>query len=190
MAGNSSSRILVGIPVVNADDFTFFAYYSNFAWLIIFWCKYVHYIHYRKPVFCNKTILLLSMKKSTYRVHSLLMMHCPEAYWKPPDTGRGGFCQISEFILLVYKSVNLQYNTLGCLDDGTNELSTKYLIFFFSWFLAKSFQFIFLFFYKITKIKIKCFECPKSMKGIKKIILGTSDSWSTIRLSHRPSNPA
>ena len=31
-----------------------------------------------------------------------------------------------------YKSVNLQYNTLGCLDDGTNELSTKYLIFFFS----------------------------------------------------------
>ena len=44
-----------------------FAYYSNFAWLIIFWCKYVHYIHYRKPVFCNKTILLLSMKKSTYR---------------------------------------------------------------------------------------------------------------------------
>ena len=24
-----------------------------------------------------------------------------------------------------YKSVNLQYNTLGRLDDGTNELSTK-----------------------------------------------------------------
>ena len=43
------------------------------------------------------------------------------------------------------------------------------------------------FFYKITKIK---FECPKSIKSIKKIILGTSDSWSTIRLSHRPSNPA
>ena len=27
------------------------------------------------------------------------------------------------------KSVNLQYNTLGCLDDGTNESSTKSLMF-------------------------------------------------------------
>ena len=32
----------------------------------------------------------------------------------------------------------------------------------------KSFQFIFLFFYKITKIKIKRFECPKSIKSIRK----------------------
>ena len=39
-------------------------------------------------------------------------------------------------------------------------------------------------------MKIKSFECPKSIKIIRKIILGTSDSWSTIRLSHRPSNPA
>ena len=52
------------------------------------------------------------------------------------------------------KSVNLQYNTLGCLDDGTNESSTKRLmfqvLFFFHDFLQnslqKSFQFIFLFF--------------------------------------------
>ena len=28
-----------------------------------------------------------------------------------------------------FKSVNLQYITLGCLDDGTNELSTKSLMF-------------------------------------------------------------
>ena len=37
-----------------------------------------------------------------------------------------------------YKSVNLQYITLGCLDDGTNESSTKSLIFqvlFFLYFL-------------------------------------------------------
>ena len=36
------------------------------------------------------------------------------------------------------KSVNLQYITLGCLDDGTNELSTKSLMFqvlFFLYFL-------------------------------------------------------
>ena len=48
----------------------------------------------------------------------------------------------------------------------------------------------FCFIKKITKIKIKSFECPKSIKKYKKIILGTSDSWSTIRLSHRPSNSA
>ena len=28
-----------------------------------------------------------------------------------------------------HKSVNLQYNTLGCLDDGTNESLTKRLMF-------------------------------------------------------------
>ena len=27
------------------------------------------------------------------------------------------------------KSVNLQYSMLGCLDDGTNDLSTKSLMF-------------------------------------------------------------
>ena len=38
----------------------------------------------------------------------------------------------------IHKSVNLQYITLGCLDDGTNESSTKSLMFqvlFFSYFL-------------------------------------------------------
>jgi hypothetical protein len=38
-------------------------------------------------------------------------------------------------LVLYLKSVNLQYNTLGCLDDGTNESSTKHLtfqVFFFS----------------------------------------------------------
>ena len=50
------------------------------------------------------------------------------------------------------KSVNLQYNTLGRLDDGTNKSSTKRLmfpVFFFHDFLQnslqKSFQFTFLF---------------------------------------------
>ena len=51
------------------------------------------------------------------------------------------------------KSVNLQYNTLGRLDNGTNKSSTKRLmfqVFFFHDFLQnslqKSFQFISLFF--------------------------------------------
>ena len=59
--------------------------------------------------------------------------------------------------------------------DGTNESLTKRLmfqVFFFLDFLQnslqKSFIFIFFFFYEITKIKIKSFECPKSLKSIKK----------------------
>ena len=100
--------------------------------------------------------------------------------------------------MALHKSVNLQINTLGRLDDGTEESSTKRLMFqvlflfydFLQDSLQKSFQFIFLIFYKITKIKIKCFECAKSIKKYKEKILGTSDSWSTIRLSHCPSNPA
>ena len=56
--------------------------------------------------------------------------------------------------------------------------------------LQKYFQSIGLFFLKNTKIKVKSFECPKSIKSLKKIILGTSDAWSTIRLSNRPSDPA
>ena len=56
--------------------------------------------------------------------------------------------------------------------------------------LQKYFQSICLFFFKNTKIKVKSFECPKSIKSLKKIILGTSDTWSTIRLSNQPSDPA
>ena len=42
-------------------------------------------------------------------------------------------------------------------------------------------------------MKKKSFECPKFSKSIRnyeKKILGTSDTWSTIRLSHRPREPA
>ena len=49
---------------------------------------------------------------------------------------------------------------------------------------------LFVYFFLNTKIKVKSFECPKSIKILKKIILGTSDAWSTIRLSNRPSDPA
>ena len=81
------------------------------------------------------------------------------------------------------KSVNLQYITLACLDDGTNKSSTKHLmfqvIFFFHDFLQnslqKSFHFIFLFFYKITKIKIKSFECPKNPSIYNILRLGCLD---------------
>ena len=51
------------------------------------------------------------------------------------------------------------------------------VLFFFHIFLQNSlqklFQFIFLFFYKITKIKIKSFECPKSIRNYEK-----NNAWS------------
>ena len=69
------------------------------------------------------------------------------------------------------KSVNLQYNTLVRCSDGTKGLMFQVLFFFhkiLQKFLQKPFQFIFLFFYKITKIKLKSFECPKSIKNYEK----------------------
>ena len=98
----------------------------------------------------------------------------------------------------VKKFVNLQCNMLGCLDDGTKESSTKrlmcHVLFFFmiscKILCKNNFNLFSYFFDKITKIKTKSFECPNSIISIKKIILGTSDYWWTIRLSHRPSNQA
>ena len=92
------------------------------------------------------------------------------------------------------KLVNLQYNMLGRwakrLGDQSSDVPS---IFFFHNFLQNSLQkyFQFFFFYNFTKIKLKIFECSKSMRNYeKKIILGTSDAWSMSRLAHRPSNPA
>ena len=63
------------------------------------------------------------------------------------------------------KSDNLKYDTLVRWFAGTNDSSRKRLMFqefFFNNFL---FQFIFLSFYKLKKIKAKSFECPKSIKN-------------------------
>ena len=58
----------------------------------------------------------------------------------------------------------------------------------FSQFLAKSFsKIVSIYFFMI---KIKSFECPKSIRNNeKKIMLGTSDAWSTSHLSQHPSEP-
>ena len=77
--------------------------------------------------------------------------------------------------------------TTGQLNHRPSVWCSKYYFFFIiSWKILckKPFNSFYYFFYKITKLKIKSFECPKSIKSIRKIILGTSDSWSTIRLSH------
>ena len=69
---------------------------------------------------------------------------------------------------IIQKSVNLQYNTLVCLADGTNHSSTKCLMFQEYFFFIKSQNIIlkknFTFFYKIMKMKIQSFECPKSLR--------------------------
>ena len=69
------------------------------------------------------------------------------------------------------------------------------VLFFFHNFLQnslqKSFEFIyFLLFYKFTKIRIKSFECPKSIRNYEKIMLGTLHNLSMSCLSHRPIKPA
>ena len=78
------------------------------------------------------------------------------------------------------KSVNLQYNTLVRWVNWTNDSLTKRLMFlsiiFFSWNLA---NFIFSFFYEITKMKIKSFECPKSIGNYKK------NTWNLSRLVNK-----
>ena len=96
---------------------------------------------------------------------------------------------------LVLKSVNLQYITLGCLDDGTNKSSTRSLMFqvlilynFIDLVHSKLFISIFVILWKNKKINWKDF-CKEFLQEImKKIILWTSDAWSTICLSHRPSD--
>ena len=61
---------------------------------------------------------------------------------------------------------------LGRWVDGTNDSLTKRLMFqvlFFSYFLAKFFaKIVSIFFYQFTKIKIKSFECPKSIRNYEK----------------------
>ena len=53
----------------------------------------------------------------------------------------------------IYKSVNLQYITLVCLDDGTNKSSTKRLTFHSFFYLMHSKLFMFIFFYSIENKK-------------------------------------
>ena len=86
---------------------------------------------------------------------------------------------INKLLTRIKKSVNLQYIKLGCLDDGTNESSTKSLMFQVLFFFMISFKILCknpfnlfsYFFYKITKIKIKSFECPKALSFFSLVIL-------------------
>ena len=64
------------------------------------------------------------------------------------------------------KSVNLQYNTVGHLDDGTNQASDVPSIIFLMIsckILCKTSFNLFSYFFYNTKIKIKSFEGPNSL---------------------------
>ena len=71
-------------------------------------------------------------------------------------------------------------------DSSTKRLMFQVLLFFHNFFqnsFQKSFQFIFL-----NKNLKKVLSALRNYE--KKIMLGTSDSWSMSRSSHRPSEPA
>ena len=73
---------------------------------------------------------------------------------------------------IILKSDNLQYNTLVCWFAGTNDSSTKlwcskyYLIFTISCKILCKITSIY--FCKFTKMKIKSFECPISIRNYEK----------------------
>ena len=91
----------------------------------------------------------------------------------------------------IYNIIRWVAWTIGQTNRRPSVWCSKYYFFhdFLQNSLQKYFQSICLFFLKNTKIKVKSFKCPKSIKSLKKIILGTLDAWSTIRLSNRPSDP-
>ena len=99
------------------------------------------------------------------------------------------FMHLTVILRTLIKSGNLQYNTLVCWFAGTNDSATKSLtlqvLLFFHNFLQNCFILFFYSFYEFTKIKIKSFECPKSITNYKK-----NNAWSTSHLSRRTSKPA
>ena len=141
---------------------------------------------------------------------------------------KGDSFERAQAVSFFFKSVNLQYITLSCLDAGTNKSSTKSLmfqVFVTLMILLEGFLvipiiiltkipsrriinvtnltkrtglqgtqislFLFLYFYKKKQEnKLKGFFLRILQEGMKKMILGTSDPWSMIRLSHCPSDPA
>ena len=91
----------------------------------------------------------------------------------------------------IYNIIRWVAWTMGQMNRQPSVWCSKYYLFFMisCKILCKNPFNLFSYFF-ITKIKIKSFECHKSIKSIRKVILGTSDSWLTIHLSHRPSNHA
>ena len=93
-----------------------------------------------------------------------------------------------------YEIDNLQYNTLVRWANGTNGLSTNRLMVLIISYRRRALKTFYLHFCNFMKRIRKQIErdFAKNFERFyekKKIILGTSDTWSTICLSHRPSEP-
>ena len=76
------------------------------------------------------------------------------------------------------------------VDQASDVPSIIFLRLFIDLGHSKLFTFIFVFLEKNKQIDWKYFCKEFCKKSFKKIMLGTSDAWSTIHLSHRPSNRA
>ena len=110
--------------------------------------------------------------------------------------------QFVENLVSIFTSAikNLTVFYTMCWVTGTNDSSTKRLMFQALFFPIISFKilckncfhfFSYFSFYNFTKIKVKSFESPKSIRNYeRKIMLGTSDAWLMSRLSNRTSEPA
>ena len=73
---------------------------------------------------------------------------------------------------IIQKFDNLHYNAMVYWCKWLNQASDAPCIFFHNFFqnsLQKSFQFFYYFFYEFTKIKLKTFECPTSIRNYEKI---------------------
>ena len=143
--------------------------FSSFVWFAptkanhwvaesTFNCCQVHWHRTKKKVFCyrnfshilwERIVLVIEQKGLKFEAEGQEFAKCLRSLEQFIQTVKG------------QKSINLQYNILGRLENGTNEWLTKRLfqvLFFFHDFLQNSLQKSFnLFFF--TKMKIKSFEC-------------------------------
>ena len=89
-------------------------------------------------------------------------------------------CHLHSYRNRNYKSVNLQYITLGCLDDGTNESSTKSLmfqvLFFYTFYRLRALKTLYFYFCKVIK-KLKN-ELKGFLQRILQEIMEKNNTWN------------
>ena len=133
----------------------FFSAWDNNMWLIskleqMEWVIFSTYSHTLWMNYCRKNFIKFcfwSCRDIIYskKISTTSMFNGPQWPRQIPSNRRHSPLQrIHESSTTYMKSVNLQYNTLGRMDDGKNESSTKCLMFqvfiFFHNFLQNSFQ--------------------------------------------------
>ena len=85
--------------------------------------------------------------------------------------GRNGELLFTTRNLTIFNIIRWLAGSMGRTTHRPSVWCSKYYFFFIiscKILCKKSFQFIFLFFYNFTKIKIKSFKCPKSIRNYEK----------------------